>query len=100
MNDEVSWQTLAREMSDVSEQAFCAGWMDQLEYRLWEIVHGGSREYGQITVSDDQIVRLRSLSRMLRGWVWFNNDFKVEEFVDLARWKVSYKEWAHRRPMR
>ena len=42
MTKEPNWRTLAGEMSEISELAFCAGWMDGLEYRLWEIVQGGA----------------------------------------------------------
>ena len=96
-DEDLDWRTLAREMSEISERAFCAGWMDGLEYRLWEIVHGGPRKYGQILLTDDQVNSLRSLSNKLRGWVQFNDESEVEEFVESDRWKNLYEEWVHRR---
>lgn len=90
-----NWQTLAREMSEISEKAFCAGWMDGLEYRLWEVVKGGRRKYGQIVLSDDQIARLRNLSDSLGGWICFNDESEVEEFVESERWEMLYQAWLH-----
>jgi hypothetical protein len=94
----LDWRTLAREMSEISEQAFCAGWMDELEYRLWEIVHEGPRKYGQIALTDGQVTRLRDLSNELRGWVRFNDESEVEEFVESERWQNLYEEWLTRGP--
>ena len=94
MSEDLNWQNLAREMSDISEQAFCAGWMDELEYRLWEIVHGGPRKYGQIVLTDGQVARLRGLSDSLHGWVRFNDESQSEEFVEREHWQKLYGEWA------
>jgi hypothetical protein len=93
MNETVNWQTLAREMSRISEQAFCAGWMDELEYRLWEAVLGGPRKYGQIILADLQISRLRDLSDRVGGWVRFNDESGLEEFVEHERWRDLYETW-------
>jgi hypothetical protein len=93
MNETLKWQMLAREMSDISEQAFCAGWMGDLEYRLWEAVLGGPRKYGQIILTDLQINRLRDLSASLGGWVWFNDESELEEFVEHERWRDLYETW-------
>jgi hypothetical protein len=32
---------LAEYMSDLSEEAYCAGWMRDLEYALWDAAYGG-----------------------------------------------------------
>lgn len=100
MGEDLNWRTLARAMSEISEQAFCAGWMDELEYRLWEVVHGGQRRYGQIVLTDDQIARLRDLADSLRGWVRFNDVSGVEEFVERERWQKLYADWTHEKPNR
>jgi len=99
MNDDESldWRALAREMSEISEQAFCAGWMDELEYRLWEIVQGGPRKYGQVVLSDAQVTHLRDLSNKLRGWVWFSDESEIEEFIGSERWQSLYEGWVNQR---
>ena len=94
MSDDPDWRVLARMMSEISEQAFHAGWMDELEYRLWEIVNGGHRKYGQTVLTDQQVARLRDLANEVRGWVRFNDETELEEFVGRERWQQLYDEWA------
>ena len=93
MSDEPDWRVLAHEMSEISEQGFHAGWMAELEYRLWEIMHGGPRKYGQVVLTDRQLARLRDLAEEVRGWVRFNDETEVEEFVEREHWQRLYVEW-------
>ena len=95
-----NWQDLAREMSEISEQAYCAGWMDGLEYRLWEILQGGSKKYGQIRLSDAQVARLRELASKVGGWVRLDDEAEVEEFVEMADWQNLYEAWARKKSSR
>ncbi len=101
-NTETSdWQELAQLMSDISEEAFYAGWMDQLEYDLWAAIHEGrpkyGRKYGQITLGDEQVRRLLELSERLGGWVWFNEELGLEEFNEHDRWAVLFADWLRQR---
>jgi hypothetical protein len=50
-------------MSDLSEAAYCAGRMNDLEQALWKTVLGGPRQYGNIIVDDKSIERLKELSQ-------------------------------------
>jgi hypothetical protein len=74
--------------------------MDGLECRLWEVVKGGPRKYGQIVLTDDQVARLRNLSDSLGGWVRFNDESGVEEFVESERWETLYQAWVHEKSKR
>lgn len=96
-DDYCNWRVLVGEMSEISERAFHAGWMDGLEYRLWEVVQGGPRKYGEIEISDAQVARLRFLADTLDGWIWFNEESGIEEFIDRDRWQRMYSTWSHRR---
>jgi len=100
MVDRNVWAPLEEAISSISEAGFCAAWMDEVEYRLWEAVRGGPREYGQITLADAQIEELRQLSGRLDGWVWFNDETGFEEFVAMERWQQLYEEWLVRRAAR
>lgn len=100
MTTQPSWRTLANEMSEISELAYFAGWVDGLEYELWGIVQGGPRRYGQIQLTDDQVGRLRDLSETLRGWVRFDDESEFEEFIEHERWLSVYADWLHRRRTR
>lgn len=53
---------LADYMSALSEQAYYAGWMKDLEYALWEASVGTRREYGRLQISDAHRTQLRAPS--------------------------------------
>lgn len=97
MSQDLHWRELAEEMSRTSEEAFFAGWMDGLEYRLWEAVHGGPRKYGQIVLTRERLDRLQELSSRLGGWVWFNDDKELEEFLPIEQWLPLYEQWQRHR---
>ena len=46
---------LAEYMSQISEEAYSAGWFSDLEYILWNAVTGGKREFGRYFISDNDI---------------------------------------------
>lgn len=97
MPQDFEWKELAERMSQISEEAFFAGWMDDLEFHLWDAIHGGSRKYGQVTLTQTQLDGLRQLSGRLGGWVCFGDDEGVEDFVPLDRWVVLYDQWKRKR---
>ncbi len=86
---------LASFMSDLSEAATCAGWMDGLEYALWNALVGGPRSYGWIELTDDQLDRLRTLSNAAGGWVVFDDE-EEEALVPLDEWKQRFAAWTVR----
>lgn len=53
-------------MSAISEECWCASWLNNNEYALWKIA-GGS-EYGQGIISDRQARLLADLSAEAGGW--------------------------------
>lgn len=82
---------LAQYMSDLSEEAYCAGWMQDLEYDLWTAVVRGSRPYGRLQISDEQIAHLGRLSAECSGWIYFD-DTTGETWIPLNRWRSKYEE--------
>jgi hypothetical protein len=76
---------LAGYMSELSERAYCAGWMDGLEFALWEVMQGERSEYGRLVFTEDDWRTLRSLSDRIGGWIIFDNDHE-ESFLPLAEW--------------
>ena len=86
-----SQRALAHFMSELSEEAYCAGWMDGLEYALWHAVATGPREYGRLKITEDHIDRLKSLSSKCRGWILFDEK-KEETFVSLEEWTRIYHQ--------
>lgn len=81
-------------MSDISEVAYCAGWMNKLEYDLWRITLQGSQPYGQTIISPQEISRLKKLSARCGGWIRFDDKFG-ETFVTFDEWEVLYSAYAN-----
>ncbi len=83
---------LAELMSDISENAWRAGWMQGLEYELWTAVKspagGGTRRLD----TQAQLERLSQLSKECGGWIVFDQECE-ETFVALAEWERLYGKW-------
>jgi hypothetical protein len=88
-------KALAEFMSELSEKAFFAGWMDKLEYELWDAVLSGPRRYGQLEISEQDITRLKELSEACGGWIIFDDDAE-ETWVPRADWEVRFAELRRR----
>jgi len=79
-------------MSELSEVAYCAGWMDGLEFELWRALIGGPRTYGRLEITDEQLARLRALSGAASGWIVFD-DAEEETLVPLDEWQRRFERW-------
>ena len=84
---------LAEFMSDLSEEAYYAGWMANLEYALWEAAMGLRRNYGHLTLTEVHCSRLRELSNACGGWVVFD-DATFETWLPRAEWERRFATWA------
>ena len=80
---------LAEFMSELSEEAYCAGWMLGLEYALWAAVSTGPRSFGRLDISVSQIERLRRLSLQCEGWIVFDEE-TGETWVGLPEWEQIF----------
>lgn len=83
---------LAEYMSDLSEEAYAAGWMEALEFELWAALDEGPRDYGRLRISNDHIDKLRQLSAAAGGWIVFD-DVKEESVLPLHEWRSRYQKW-------
>jgi hypothetical protein len=66
--EELARETLLRMMRDMSDDCWCAGWMRDLEFTLWDIVRGGSRRFGLSMLEDRDLARMRFLHKLTGGW--------------------------------
>lgn len=82
-------QALASYMSELSELAFYAGWMKNLEHALWRAVETGPFRYGHLDLTSEQIEKLRDLSVSCGGWVSFSESAE-ESFVPIQLWRQRY----------
>jgi hypothetical protein len=85
-------------MQDVSEEAYCAGWLDRLEFMLWEMVTGTYKHegFGFLSVSRlaNEIAEMKRLSALVDGW-WIWDD--GNKFVSLAEWLPRFERGRHAR---
>lgn len=85
-------RALADYMSELSEEAYCAGWMSGLEYVLWYGVQTGPMSYGRLDITDEHIKRMRMLCDQCGGWIVFD-DVHEETWVPTHRWESMYAAW-------
>jgi hypothetical protein len=83
---------LAEYMSSLSEEAYCAGWMQGLEYALWQALVDGRSTYGRLALSPTHVDGLRRLSELCGGWIVFD-DVAEETFVLRSEWEARFSEW-------
>ncbi len=88
-------RALAEYMSDLSEDAYCAGWLVDLEYLLWEEVLGRRGKY-RFPCSQEEVARLRELSEECGGWIVFEKK-TWETWLPLAEWEKRFAKWEKRR---
>lgn len=87
-----SAQALTDYMSELSEQAYSAGWMQGLEFALWEAIEEGPRHYGHLDITSDHISKLRTLSDVCGSWIVFDVEIGQKP-ISLDEWRKAY---AHR----
>ena len=88
-------QQLIDFISELSEEAYAAGWMQDVEYQLWRRLQDGPGRYGRLDVTPAHILRLRTLSERCRGWVYWHDD-TCETFIPLREWTAMYAIWRSR----
>src|SRR5262245_61192280 len=88
---------LAKYMSALSEEAYCAGWMEGLEVALWQAVLGHRVAYGRVEFDDASLAKLRFLAERCGGWIAFDDD-REEIWLSLTDWErrfsaISRLDW-------
>lgn len=84
-------EELAEYMSWISEECYCAGWMMDLEYNLWEIVIGERSHYGMREVEQSWVAKLKAMSEAAGGgWIVWSHG---EQYVDQETWIQMFEAW-------
>lgn len=83
---------LAEYMSELSEKAYNAGWMEGLEYHLWQIANNKAVQYGRLEINDEVKSKLKSLSEKIGGWIYFD-DINEVTFIKFDEWSIKVKEY-------
>ena len=77
-------------MSDISERSYCAGWMQYLEFSLWDIIFEG-KEKGIWAITDEEIKELKELANHYGGW-WICT-IQPRKFIRDEEGKFSHHEY-------
>lgn len=78
---------LRDKMSDYSEDRWCAGWLDGLEYSLWSLVKDGA----VLDVYDERC-NFREMAEAVGGWFHWPEMADGPEFVEMSEWLQIYEE--------
>lgn len=88
-------QELYEYISELSEEAICAGWMENIEYALWERVLNGTGNYYALEVTEDIIAKLRDYSDRAGGW--WSWEGREPVFLSAEDWGKLYEKYSERR---
>ena len=91
LNDLTSSQrALADYMSELSELAYHAGWMNGIEFALWNAVIGKQNRFGRLEITNEIVEHLKELSSACSGWIAFEDDTE-ETFFPLNEWLKKFE---------
>ncbi len=88
---------LANYMSHISERCYYAGWIQGLEYILWNALLHGEKKYGQANISQNDIEILKDLSNATNSWIIFDNETE-ETAMDMDAWKHKFNQDVEQNP--
>lgn len=87
-NRTIAARVLVLMMSDISERAYASGWMNGLEFDLWQIIAVGKPAYyGMARIRHEDIAMLRWLSDRAGGWTDGDLDAPL---IPMATWSERY----------
>lgn len=84
-------------MSEISERCYSAGWMQGLEYILWNAILHGQTKYGHDFVSQTDIAMLSDLSKAANAWIVFDDNTE-ETAIGLYDWKEKFQQDIQQNP--
>ncbi|MBO6557580.1 MAG: hypothetical protein JJ957_13835 [Pseudomonadales bacterium] len=80
-------------MIDLSESYYCARWVVELEYKLWEQLETRDKErQSRASLDDQQLHALTRLAKECKKWVIFDEQDE-HTFVSIEQWQSSFARW-------
>ena len=93
-------QELCNTMSAISEDCYCASWLDGLEYSLWAAMQypniPGELHGAMMEIDLEKLDRCRELSSALGGWIIWVSDLTDPPALPGEEWGprfVTMDEW-------
>ena len=84
-HEELVKEALLRMMLDLSEDCWCAHWLHNLEFTLWEAMMTGKTSLG-FGVRDCDLARMKHLHEMAGGWWIWTGGEEENRFVTTEEW--------------
>jgi hypothetical protein len=85
----VAEDALTRHLGEISEEGYCAGWMNGLEFDIWRICTAGGGYFGGAKIEEQYAADLLNLASLAGSWpVWDKS--KGRSYMPLAEWKATY----------
>ena len=76
-------------MCELSE-TWCANWMYDVEFALWDAVQGNPDWKGQVTISDQAINTAKRLSEEIQGWVTYPDERERPGYISIKDWQEKW----------
>lgn len=83
-------------MTGISEEFWCASWLIDLEYSLWDATT--DTKFGRRTITKRQATLLRLLSEECDGWWRYDRDHGEPVFISRSDWQEHVAARAHAAP--
>jgi len=79
---DAQWDLYSR-MREISEEDFCAGWMMDNEFRIWDALHQRATEQTTYPVNPRLLRLCAALSAQIGGWIYWADG---PQFIPMAQW--------------
>lgn len=84
-------------IGELSEDCYCAQWMNHIEYELWALLEGETNELtralwerrGDLTA----VQELKQLSELTQSWAMWDDDAVDPHPVSLEKWRSLYQSY-------
>ncbi|OGB31843.1 MAG: hypothetical protein A3F78_03915 [Burkholderiales bacterium RIFCSPLOWO2_12_FULL_61_40] len=70
-------------MSEISEDCFCASWIYDNEYNIWDAIVNGDASSSYQSMSPRLLARCQLLSLEIGGWIYWTDS---PQFAPMAQW--------------
>jgi hypothetical protein len=80
-------------MSDISERCWCAGWLVDTEYVLWDaVINGPIQRWGQDEITEEDTAALKVLSDEIGGWIGWKDEKMEPSYVPMSEWLKEFED--------
>ncbi len=86
-------RALLQRMERISEDYWAAGWLTDLEYRLWQLAQGDTEAVAPgCTSSAEDGITLHRLADACQGWWAWDDAIHCVRFIPLDQWRKRVAE--------